>query len=588
MMMRSTFTDLPFIELRRRLKVRADNLHGDNSWNLDDVLNYLVTLPDSVHTADSVGALIQLSRSLFYAGRSSEMFKAASHASRLARRINDKGLLGRARDKEGAALTYLGRLTEATVAQVDAWSLARETGDRKLELFAVWGISEICATMGQWHQAIRYSRRVQQLAEEIGDANLEAAALTCIAENALQLRDPQLGLEALAGLGTREPSSRTEAVIQSEFLAAQSQLYLQTKNLTAARKGAEQASEIAAASDNQVVILKCRALQGLIQVSSEDIKEGLATLRNCLDVVRLNWHQEIPRLLSMCVDACETAGYADEALSYLQELVDWKRAWIETVVMPHQQIELPKSLMYSPSDLVSDRGVVAQSHLLHANILDRVQRFVETAINAEIARGLDIYRVFRVAQLARYLAQVLGWKEERMHRLSIGAQLCSIGMLAVPSNVLQKPGQLSNAELQLIRDHARYGAELLRRSNLQALEIAALIAEQYRERYNGHGYPRGLSGEEISEEARVVAVCDAFEAMTHRRPWRSTVMTVEAALEEVHECSGAQFDPQFAKLFIDLFQNELLRRPDLDAFLAQGADEFEYVRARARMETLVQ
>ena len=72
----------------------------------------------------------------------------------------------------------------------------------------------------------------------------------------------------------------------------------------------------------------------------------------------------------------------------------------------------------------------------------------------------------------------------------------------------------------MLRGHTEYGAELLRKSKLQILDVAAVIAEQHHEHYDGSGYPHGLSGEAIAEEARIVAVCDAFDAMTHRRPWR--------------------------------------------------------------------
>ena len=114
--------------------------------------------------------------------------------------------------------------------------------------------------------------------------------------------------------------------------------------------------------------------------------------------------------------------------------------------------------------------------------------------------------------------------------------------------------------------------------------MGALIAEQYRERYDGSGYPRGLRGDAIIEEARLVSVCDAFDAMTHSRPWRSTIMSSEAALQELRRCAGSQFDPSFAEAFIELFGREFSGRPDLDMFLAREAEEFEYVRALARME----
>lgn len=114
--------------------------------------------------------------------------------------------------------------------------------------------------------------------------------------------------------------------------------------------------------------------------------------------------------------------------------------------------------------------------------------------------------------------------------------------------------------------------------------MCALIAEQYRERYDGSGYPRGMRGHDILEEARLVSICDAFDAMRHSRPWRSTIKSSEAALQELSRHAGSQFDPFFVEAFIDSFEREVSGRADLDIFLAQEAEESEYVRARARME----
>ena len=106
--------------------------------------------------------------------------------------------------------------------------------------------------------------------------------------------------------------------------------------------------------------------------------------------------------------------------------------------------------------------------------------------------------------------------------------------------------------------HTQYGAELLRKSKLQILDVAAVIAEQHHERYDGSGYPRGLSGEAIAEEARIVSVCDAFDAMTHRRPWRPTPLSIQAALNELKHGAGSQFDPQLVQRFYRFYSVRVL------------------------------
>ena len=579
-----TFTNLSLAELRHAIKARADDLKSANSWNLEEVLDYLVALPDGAHKSDSVDAFTQLARNFFYAGRFDKMLEAASYGSRFSRTIGDKFQLARARDKEGAALLYLGRFAEATIAEAEVWLLARELSDLRLEMFAIWAMGDICTAMGQWNEAIRYYRRVHQLAEEVGAADYEIAGRTLIAECAIQLRNPDLGLQALSMVAAHPPPKRTDTVIHGGALAALTHLYLQIGDVTTAREFSERAMCAAVLGDDPMTIQKCHASKALVSVRSGNVEDGLAALKQCLATARSKFPTLVPGFLNMCIDAYEAAGLPDTSLAHLQELVDWKRTWIEAAVIPHQYVELPQPPMTPTLDAASDQGLIAKSHFLHAGIRYRVQGLVETAVNAELARGHGIYRIFRVSRLATQLAEFVGWNQERISEVTLGARLCSVGMLAVPSNLLQKSSELSDVERQLIRDHSRYGGELLRRSNLRLLEMGALIAEQFRERYDGSGYPRGLRGDAIIEEARLVSVCDAFDAMTHSRPWRSTVRSSEAALQELRKCAGSQFDPSFVEAFIDSFRRELSGRADLDIFLAREAEEFEYVRARARME----
>ena len=237
------------------------------------------------------------------------------------------------------------------------------------------------------------------------------------------------------------------------------------------------------------------------------------------------------------------------------------------------------------SDL--DDTLLARSQRLQVGVQQRIQRLVETAINAEVAGGHDLCRTFRVTQLARCLAVAIGWSEERLAPLMLGAQLSNIGMMAIPARILQKRRGLSDSEHQVMRAHTQHGAELLRKSRLRSLDVAAVMAEQHHERFDGSGYPRGLRGEAITEEARVVAICDAFDAITHRRPWRSDAMSIQSALNEITRGAGNQFDARFASAFVELIRREFWEHENFDAFLAEGADELEYIRARTRMEALI-
>jgi putative two-component system response regulator len=363
-------------------------------------------------------------------------------------------------------------------------------------------------------------------------------------------------------------------------------LYLATGDTDKARTHAEESGRLVKLICVPRATYLHEALMGLIEVKSGAVEHGLAAIQRGLDYAKRADAIDVGEYLGMSIDAYEAAGQSDKALMFLQELVAWKKKSVDADLLstPHAELKEP---LFQTDLSISTNYLLSRQHRLHAGAQRRVQHYVETAINAEIAGGHDLYRTFRVAKLARHLAAALGWDEERISSLALGAQLCNIGMIAIPTRILLKPDGLSVGERHVMRDHTRYGAELLGQSKLQMLDIASVIAEQHHEQYDRSGYPRGLGGESIAEEARLVAVCDAFDAMTHKRPWRRTPLSIQAALSELKQQAGVQFDPLFVNTFTDMFERELSACNNLDALLSEGADEFEYVRARARMEALI-
>jgi len=156
----------------------------------------------------------------------------------------------------------------------------------------------------------------------------------------------------------------------------------------------------------------------------------------------------------------------------------------------------------------------------------------------------------RVTALAEAVARRLGWSEQRLASLLVGGSLHDIGKLAVSDAVLCKEGGLDDAEFAQIREHPKVGAKLLLR--VSALREAIPCVLYHHERWDGNGYPSGKAGEEIPIEARVLAIADAFDAMTSDRPYRRA-LTRQQALAEVERCAGTQFDPRIAFVFLELF-----------------------------------
>ncbi len=171
----------------------------------------------------------------------------------------------------------------------------------------------------------------------------------------------------------------------------------------------------------------------------------------------------------------------------------------------------------------------------------------------------------RVGGHAELIARRLGWDDERIDDLRLGAALHDVGKVSVRPEVLQKPGALDDDELAQIRAHPVEGAWLI--SGVRSLIPALPYVLFHHERWDGTGYPTRRAGAEIPLEGRIMAVADAFDAMTSSRPYRGA-LAVEDALEEVARCAGSQFDPVVARTFLDAWSDAALEPESLSAATA--------------------
>ncbi len=157
--------------------------------------------------------------------------------------------------------------------------------------------------------------------------------------------------------------------------------------------------------------------------------------------------------------------------------------------------------------------------------------------------------LWRVSQYARLLAEALGWPAAEVARVSLGGFLHDLGKIGVPDAILNKRDRLDEEEYDIIKTHPAIGARLIQGHPLEAMVAAAIV--QHHEMPDGRGYPAGLQGDAISADARIVGVCDAFDAMTSTRPYRAG-MPVAKALAIIREEAGKQFDADVAHCFIRL------------------------------------
>ncbi len=185
-----------------------------------------------------------------------------------------------------------------------------------------------------------------------------------------------------------------------------------------------------------------------------------------------------------------------------------------------------------------ERQVAAATRLLHEReqaVLLRLQWLANY-------REDPVTTTPRIGQYARVIAEGLGLPRPRCETIEIACGLHDIGNIAIGEAILRKPGPLDARELASLREHTRIGHELLRDDVSPSLTTAAQIALGHHERFDGSGYPQGLSGEDIPLPARIAAVADVFDAMTSIRPWRPA-HGLPQTLEHLRRGSGGRYDP---------------------------------------------
>jgi putative two-component system response regulator len=153
-----------------------------------------------------------------------------------------------------------------------------------------------------------------------------------------------------------------------------------------------------------------------------------------------------------------------------------------------------------------------------------------------------------MAHYSQLLAKGLGLCEADQELILRAAPLHDIGKVGIADAILLKPGRLNPEEFELMKMHAGYGYEILKESSSEILQAGATIALGHHEKFNGTGYPHGLSGDDIHVFSRIVAVADVFDALTSERPYKKA-WTLDAAAKFIHEESARHFDPRCVEVF---------------------------------------
>lgn len=159
--------------------------------------------------------------------------------------------------------------------------------------------------------------------------------------------------------------------------------------------------------------------------------------------------------------------------------------------------------------------------------------------------------VRRIGLYAAVMAKALGWNAEEIDTIRVAAPMHDIGKIGIPDRILRKSGVLNDEEFNVMKKHTEIGAAMLRGTKIPILNMAADIALNHHERWDGTGYPRGLAGDAIPISARITTIVDIYDALVHERVYKKA-MPEEEALSLMREMGGRHLDPYLLKVFVSL------------------------------------
>lgn len=533
----------------------------------------LERLPPGFFPPERVETLIHISRFYYLDGEMEQTIHTAEVSVRAAVHGGHRILEAQARARYAIGLRskydFVGSMTELA----RALEIAHEEGDAELEAKILNSLGNTYSDAGLQSEALSMFEQAAAYFEANGDLLSAWMALDNAALAALRQGDIHRGT-ALA--------SRAKSAWSGEARTANERLWVVQGALTNCQlliqaDRAEEAANLARAA--KVVGAGLEGAKTLVALAEAiaAFSSGAAG-SDAIDRVITHSRDRTPNEYWVVLDAAirtyERAGEYDEALGLQRELVTFNKK--------QKFDEVRRGLGRSSPEEAGGAAKLAQ---LQAAVDRKVTDLVNAAVNQSLRAGYDHARIFRVSRLSELFAESEGWLSERAQALALAAKLIDLGMIVIPNDLLAKPRTLSFGERKLVEEHARFGAELLLHSRLALLDPCVPIVRFHHERWDGSG-PVGQKGNDIPIEARVVALCDSFDALTHDRPWRRALSRT-VATRMIGEEAGTHFDPELAGRFIAWVQTETPKVDDFEAYLAAEAMENDYVKTRTRIEQLV-
>lgn len=266
--------------------------------------------------------------------------------------------------------------------------------------------------------------------------------------------------------------------------------------------------------------------------------------------------RDIPIIFITAMDDLthKTKGFDVGAVDYITKPFDITE--VKARVKTHLTLKLAGEALKNQNAILEEMVRERTKELRKAQI-EVINRLGKAAEYRDQDTGTHINRM---SKYCRLMGKALGLSREEYDRLDLASTMHDVGKIGISDNILLKPGKLDTREWESMRSHTRIGEELLSGGTSQLLEVARIIAMTHHEKWDGTGYHQHLKGRDIPLVGRITCICDVFDALISRRPYKNP-WPVEDALAEIKKGSGVFFDPELVEVFLSL-EPEILKIVD--------------------------
>jgi putative two-component system response regulator len=507
-----------------------------------------------------VEGLLDVSRILFGCSSAARAAHFARPALEWARTLGRSDLHWQAANVNGVYCFKQRDFAGALALLEEAYEVSRAEGLEEGRLRALVNMAACLQDAGYYARAIDVNRRLlsdENFTASDVESKHEAAALTNLVHCHLALGELQ---QALSSGERGAEVFRAEVAKANTLVRHQFENFFSAALLEAGRTDEARLRVRHLRDENLPVTPHTEVLfsltQGLCEVFSGHADIGISRLEQLLPRAQsVGWY--VDDVLRALIRAHEKAGDLRRALEYVDQL-SLSFSTTRTRQLHQQLAQIQQEVLgeLDPAShaqiLLGDQAADLRVKSFNRTVAERERTLLENwAVAASLIDDETGHHCFRVGRLAYLMALRLGYDEARAETIEMAGRLHDIGKIGINHQILLKPSMLTEAERIIIRKHPTIGAEMLSKSTHPGARLAASVAGSHHERWDGTGYPKGLRGEHIPIETRIVTLADVYDVLTTGRPYKKA-WPHRMAVDELRFMGGRQFDPNLVELFVEM------------------------------------